>query len=83
MARTKQTARDSHGTRGAVGKANRIDNPLPTLKTRQSENMSEKDQTIRPKKNALPLQTRRRQKPRVTHQPTQKPHRYRPGTVAL
>ena len=81
MARTKQTARQSSG--GAVGKANRLTNPLPTKQPRQSENMSKKDQTIRTKKRALPLQTRRRRKPRVAYQPTQKPHRYCPGTVAL
>ena len=37
--------------------------------------MSERDQTVRP--------PRRRPKPRTTHQPNKKPHRYRPGTVAL
>ena len=81
MARTKQTSCGTGG--GAVGKANRVDNPLPTKQPRQSENMSKNDQTIRPKKKALPAPTRRRRKPQITHQPTQKPHRYRPGTVAL
>ena len=37
--------------------------------------MSERDQTVRP--------TKRHQKPKITHQPTKKPHRYRPETVAL
>ena len=83
MVRTKQTARDSYGTRGAVGKAYSNDNPLPTKQPRQSENMSEKEQTIRTKKKALPPPTRRRQKPIITHQPAPKPHRYCPGTVAL
>ena len=78
MARTKQTDRQSSG--GAVGKANRIDNPLPTKHPRQSNNMSKRDQTIRPKKT---LPSRKCQKPKITHLPTKKPHRYRPGTVAL
>ena len=43
--------------------------------------MSERDQTIRSKKRAN--LSRKRQKPKITHIPTKKPHRYRPGTVAL
>ena len=66
-----------------MGKAYINDNPLPTKEPRQSENMNEKGQTIIPKKIALPLSNRKRQNPRVTHQPTQNPHCYRPGTVAL
>ena len=37
--------------------------------------MSKRDQTVRP--------TKRHQKPKITHVATKKPHRYRPGTVAL
>ena len=77
MARTKQTARASPG--GAVGKANRLTNPLPTKKPRQSNNNSERNLTIRPGKT----QPSRRQPkgPELTHpQTTKKPHHYRPGT---
>ena len=63
-----------------MGKANRLDNPLPTKHPRQSDNMSERDQTIRPRKK-LPIGYR---KPKLSHQRiTKKPRRYRPGTVAL
>ena len=79
MARTKQTARVPHG--GTVGKANRVTNPLPTNHPRQSNNMSKKDQTIRTKKRVLP--SGRRQKPKISHLPTKKPHCYCPGTIAL
>ena len=70
MPRTKQTARLS-----TAGKANRITIRIPTKEPRHSNNMSERDQTVRP--------PRKHQKPKITHQPTKKPRRYRPGTIAL
>ena len=74
MARTKQTARAS-----TAGKANRLTIRIPTKEPRQgprqTNNMSERNQTVRP--------TKRHQKPKITHVATKKQHRYRPGTVAL
>ena len=74
MPRTKQTARLS-----TAGKANRLTIRIPTKEPRKeprhSNNMSERDQTVRP--------SRKHQKPKITHQPTKKPRRYRPGTIAL
>ena len=70
MARTKQTARAS-----PAGKANRLTNRLPTKEPRQTNNMSERNQTVKP--------TKRHQNPKITHVATKKPHCYRPGTVAL
>ena len=67
MARTKQTARKS-----TAGKANRITIRLPTKEPR---NMSRTNQTVRP--------TKIHQKPKITHQPTKKARRNRPGTIAL
>ena len=92
MVRTKQTARSS-----PAGKAYRLTNPLPTKEPRQRNNMSGRDQTVRPRISIqLPTAERRNtsrvkqtvrqnkhQIPRTTHQPTKKPQRYRPETVAL
>ena len=88
MARTKQTARAS--TR--AGKAYRVANPLPTKANRQSNDMSdmsEKKEAVKPRikftlgKGEHPEKEPRNQKPKITHDPKKKPHRYRAGTVAL
>ena len=96
MARTKQTFRVS-----PAGKAYRVAHPLPTKppikEPRQHNNMSGKDQTVRPRiAIQLPTAERRNksrikqtarpnkhQRPKITHQPTKKPRRYHPGTIAL
>ena len=87
MPRTKQTARAS-----TAGKANRLTNRLPTKQHRQSNDMSdmsEKKEAVKPRikftlgKGEHPEKEPRNQKPKITHDPTKKPHRYRPGTVAL
>ena len=74
MARTKPTVPLS-----TAGKANRLTIPIPTKEPhqepRQTNNMSKRNQTVRP--------TKRHQKPKITHVATKKPHRHRPGTVAL
>ena len=61
--------------------------------------MSEQDQPVRPRiiiklnkqhpskeprnRNKQTARQKKNQKPKITHDPTKKPHRYRPGTVAL
>ena len=86
MARTKQTAR------ARAGKAYRVANPLPTKANRQSNDMSdmsEKKEAVKPRikftlrKGEHPEKEPRNQKPKITHDPKKKPHRYRAGTVAL
>ena len=72
MPRTKQTARQS-----TAGKVNRITIRLPTKppqKEPRINNMSGRDQTVRPPRKHL--------KPKITHKPTKK-RRNRPGTIAL
>jgi len=87
MPRTKQTARAS-----TAGKAYRVANPLPTRANRQSNDMSdmsERKEPVKPrikftlKKGEHPEKEPRYQKPKITHDPNKKPHRYRAGTVAL
>ena len=87
MPRTKQTARVST----PAGVAYRLANPLPTRANRQSNDMSdmsEKKEAVKPRikftlrKGEHPKKEPR-QKPKITHDPTKKPHRYRPGTIAL
>ncbi|KAL7456775.1 hypothetical protein ACHAWC_008243 [Mediolabrus comicus] len=87
MPRTKQTARAS-----TAGKAYRVANPLPTRANRQSNDMSdmsEKKEAVKPhikftiRTGEHPEKEPRNQKPKITHDPKKKPHRYRAGTVAL
>jgi histone H3 len=88
MARTKQTARAST----PAGVAYRLANPLPTRANRQSNDMSDmsrKNEPVKPRikfklnKGEHPEKEPRYQKPKITHDPKKKPHRYRAGTVAL
>ena len=92
MARTKQTARARDRAAHPAGIAYRRDQPLPTKQNRQSNDMSdmsEKKEAVKPRikftlrKGEHPKKEPRNQKPKITHQPTKKPCRYRPGTIAL